>query len=736
MNVRWTIVKKLIVAISIFLTLACVAVAVLTVRAARSELLNASDVALQTMAIQGARLVESDLERYKKLLESLAFTNDIRSMDWVKQQPRLEKEIQRMGVLGLGVVDLEGMAKYPDGKTANLKGRDYIQQALEGQTVLSNVIISKVTNSAVVMVATPIRNAQQQIVSVLIARLPGTVLSNVTDNIRYGKGGYSYIIDETGTLIAHDNRDFVMNQRNFIREADTNQAYKQLASMLLRMTQGQEGVESYPFMGHDRLFGYTPVPGTKWSIAVGALRSEVLSGEVKLYWYAFYATLGVLIICVILVRLLALRIAGPMRTTVTLLRDISEGEGDLTSRLEVNGQDETAELSEHFNHFVGSLQSLILDIRTEVESIAQTAQNLKSNASSMSHEAYAMSEQSGLAQQEMEKSGQNVASVAAAVNDISQMASAVAHSSETIMGSLNGVAAAVEQMSANMNVVASSSEHMTLGMNTVAVAIEEMSSSLTEVARNSAQASKVAGVAQDKAHVSAQTMDELGKSAHEIGKVVEMISAIAAQTNLLALNATIEAASAGEAGKGFAVVANEVKELAKQTALATEDIRKQVETIQQNSKASIDAIQSIQQVIHEVNSLNANIAAAVEEQTATTNEISRNVAGVASGVKETSSNVQQAAQGATEVSRNVQEAVRSVHEISGNIKQLASSSTGISNHANEATQGIEKVLQGMVKVNASAEQTAMGAQKADQSAEELAGKSKKLESLVGMFKVS
>ena len=201
----------------------------------------------------------------------------------------------------------------------------------------------------------------------------------------------------------------------------------------------------------------------------------------------------------------------------------------------------------------------------------------------------------------------------------------------------------------------------------------------------------MASKAAQSANNTAVIVDKLGESAQEIGKVVDMIKGIAAQTNLLALNATIEAASAGEAGKGFAVVANEVKELAKQTASATEDIRAQVAGMQGNTQQAVKAIDEIVQIINEINSISGNIAAAVEEQTATTNEISKNVGDAARGANEVSRNVQQAALGANEVSKNVQEAVKGVNDIAKNINQLAGGANDVARNAGEAAKGMNDV---------------------------------------------
>lgn len=735
MKIRWTIGKKMIASTLAFLVVACASVAIIASLSARDQLVASTHTAIFNMAHQGAKLVRSDLDRYITNLEGVALEREIRSFDWEQQKTVMEREAKRLGFLTMGIVDLQGNARYPDGKTADLKGRDYIDEAMQGNTSVSNVIISKVTGNTVIMMATPIRNTEGRIVALLIARSPATLLSDVTDNIRYGQGGYSYIIDNTGTLVAHDNREYVMDKRNFILESDTNKSLVRLAEMLKRMTEGAEGVEEYDFDGKRRFFGYAPIAGTKWSIAVGAVRDDVLAGEQDLYLQIMLATIAVLFICGLLVRKMANGISGPVRQTVQMVHDISEGEGDLTRRLQVNGSDETAEFASHFNHFVGNLQTLIREIRTQVQDLASSASAIKSGALTMDSEAKGMSALTESAQKDTAAAAGSVGQVATSVDEISRSASNIASASSLIMKNLDSVAVAVEQMSANLNVVANSGEHMTIGVHTVAAAIEEMGASLNEVANNSAQASKVANKAQEMATGSAQSIDELAKSAQEIGKVVDMIAAIAAQTNLLALNATIEAASAGEAGKGFAVVAGEVKELAKQTAAATEVIRQQVGGIQDRSKTAMTAIHTILTVIQDVNSLNASIAAAVEEQTATTNEISRNVSEVANGVRETGTNISQAAIGANEVSSNVQQAVRGVQEISASIQQLAALAVNISQSAGEASRGMGKVADEVRMVHGKAATTASQATESQQSAAQLDRMSSHLASLVGKFRV-
>ncbi len=208
---------------------------------------------------------------------------------------------------------------------------------------------------------------------------------------------------------------------------------------------------------------------------------------------------------------------------------------------------------------------------------------------------------------------------------------ALAESSNKLMAVSNEMNANAEETSSQANAVAAATEQVSHNIQTVATSTEEMNSSIREIAQNASQSAKVAGSAMQVGQNANTTVAKLGDSSAEIGEVIKVITSIAQQTNLLALNATIEAARAGEAGKGFAVVANEVKELAKETAKATEDIGRRIESIQQDARSAIDAISEITGIITQVSEISTTIASAVEEQTATTNEMARNIGEAASG---------------------------------------------------------------------------------------------------------
>ncbi len=232
----------------------------------------------------------------------------------------------------------------------------------------------------------------------------------------------------------------------------------------------------------------------------------------------------------------------------------------------------------------------------------------------------------------------------------------VAAASEELSATSQQITANSEETTAQAKVVSEAGNEVNTNLQTLASGAEEMSASIGEIAKNATEAARVAGEAVAAAESANQTVSKLGDSSVEIGKVVEVITSIAQQTNLLALNATIEAARAGEAGKGFAVVANEVKELAKQTAKATEEIKQKISVIRENTGGAVAAIGGIKAVIEKISHISTDIATAVEEQSATTSEMARNVTEAARGASTISSNIQGVAEAAQNTSTNVGEA--------------------------------------------------------------------------------
>ena len=340
-------------------------------------------------------------------------------------------------------------------------------------------------------------------------------------------------------------------------------------------------------------------------------------------------TLALIILTAIVLTFLIRKLVAPIVKTNLMLRDIAEGEGDLTGRIEVDSQDEVGELAKWFNVFVGKLQNMIKDIAKDAEALNLSVTSLSELSGQMSTGASATSAKA------------------------------------------TSVAAAAEEMSSNMGAVAGSMDTSAHNLDSISAAITEMTSTIHEIAENSEKARAITVKAVDQVGNASSQVEALGVSAHEIGNVLETVTSISEQTNLLALNATIEAARAGEAGKGFAVVANEIKELAQQTAEATEDIRRKVNTIQQTTSDTVAEIGNISAVVHENEEIVTTIASAVEEQSVTAREISSSINQMSSAIQEINDNVTQSSTVSHEIAQDIADVNHAANEMNNDAGEVS-----------------------------------------------------------------
>jgi methyl-accepting chemotaxis protein len=351
-------------------------------------------------------------------------------------------------------------------------------------------------------------------------------------------------------------------------------------------------------------------------------------------------------------------IVQPLKVAAKYVDDISKGTIPAKITDSYNGDFNT--IKNNLNQCIDAVNALVGDANLLAQAAVEGRLGIRAEAT----------QHQGDFRKIVEGVNETLDTVIGPLKAAAETAAALASSSDELTAVSQQMSSNAEETSTQASVVSAAGEQVSKNVQTVATATEEMSASIKEIAKNASEAAKVAGAAAKMAETTNSTVAKLGESSAEIGQVIKVITSIAQQTNLLALNATIEAARAGEAGKGFAVVANEVKELAKETAKATEDISKKIEAIQTDTKGAVEAIAQITAIIKQINDISNTIASAVEEQTATTNEIARNVSEAAKGSSEIAENVvavaaaaKSTAQGANDTQTAAQELSRMAAEL-------------------------------------------------------------------------
>lgn len=395
------------------------------------------------------------------------------------------------------------------------------------------------------------------------------------------------------------------------------------------------------YNGNAVLSAYTPIKmgDTTWALIAEIDEAEAFApvGHLRTL-IAIVAIIGVFAIIVVAF-LMSRAITGPIRKGVDFAKAMSEG--DLMQTLVVDRVDELGVLAGSLNTMANSMRKMFRDITGGIETLSAASTELSAISTQMS---------SG-AEQTKEKS--------------------------------TTVAAAVEEMSANMSNVAASSEQTSANVQMVAAAVEQMSATIKEIAGNTERGRSITEMAVNNAKRASERVEELGRAASEVGRVTESINEISEQTNLLALNATIEAARAGSAGKGFAIVAEEIKELAKMTAIATEDIRGKIEGMQSTTEKTVHEINLIEQVIGQINDIVSTISASVEEQSVSTSEIATNVNQAAQGIQEVNENVAQSSVVAKSITRDVAEVNESAQEMANSSNHVDGKAVDLSRLAEQ-----------------------------------------------------
>ncbi|WP_162459058.1 methyl-accepting chemotaxis protein [Desulfosarcina ovata] len=502
----------------------------------------------------------------------------------------------------------------------NVKDREYYKAAMAGNTYVSDVSLSRNSGNPVFFVSTPVQD-NKQIKGVLFGVVSITQFSKqFIDNIKVGQSGYAFAVNENGFVIAHPDRSKIMKEN--INKYDFGK----------QMLAQKNGLLNYTYSGAQKELAFKAIKEQGWIVAVNVPEAEILAPVKSLGMINLMVAVVVIAVATVLIYFVTSTVVKPINRVVAGLQDAAEGDGDLTKRIDINSTDEVGELALWFNTFIEKIQRIIADV-------AQNAQNLTT-----------------------------------ASKELATIAEHLSESVDRTSGKTITVSAASEQMSTTISSAAGIMDETASNLNIVASGAEEMTATISEIAGNTEKGRQIAEEAVGQTTHATNQIEELGNAAMQIGKVVETITEISEQVNLLALNATIEAARAGEAGKGFAVVANEIKELAKQTAAASGEIKLQIEGIQNSTQGTVTEINSIAKVVGTVNELVSTIAAAVEEQSVTTKDIAGNVAKASEGMGEVNTTIAESSEAANSIAADITDVTQAADEMTNVSAQVNASS--------------------------------------------------------------